>query len=169
MAKNLKYTLKYRRRNQNKTDYNQRLRLLKSGKIRLVVRRSLNNFILQIVKYEEKGDKILTGVSSKELKKLGWKFSTKNIPAAYLTGLLLAKKSKEKEVIADFGLHRLIKGASLYAALKGVVDGGINIPHSDDIFPKEDRLKGEHIKKYKSDKEGIVKNFEEVKEKIMKS
>ena len=35
----------------------------------------------------------------------------------------------------------------MFAALKGMVDGGLEVPHSEDIFPSEERLSGEHIDK----------------------
>ena len=168
MAKSPRYTVRYRRKREIKTDYNLRLKLLKSRSNRLIIRRSIKYFTLQLVKYEVNGDRVLNTVTSKELPKLGWKFSTSNIPAAYLSGLLMAKKSKEKDAIADFGLNRLVKGGALYAALKGAIDGGMKINHSKEIFPKEDRIKGEHIKNYGKNKEDIVKNFEEVKNKILK-
>jgi large subunit ribosomal protein L5e len=36
----------------------------------------------------------------------------------------------------DLGLARATVGNRVFAAVKGAVDGGINIPHSDKIFPK---------------------------------
>ena len=36
----------------------------------------------------------------------------------------------------DLGLARATSGNRVFAALKGAVDGGIHIPHSDKIFPK---------------------------------
>jgi len=44
--------------------------------------------------------------------------------------------------------------------LKGVLDSGINIPHSESILPNDDRIRGKHIS------EEIVKQFEDVKKKI---
>ena len=35
----------------------------------------------------------------------------------------------------DLGLARATKGNRVFAAMKGAIDGGINIPHSDSIFP----------------------------------
>jgi large subunit ribosomal protein L5e len=37
----------------------------------------------------------------------------------------------------DLGLARATKGNRVFAAMKGAIDGGINIPHSDSIFPSE--------------------------------
>lgn len=147
-----KYTkfLPKRRKMEGKTDYNKRLRLLKSDKPRLVIRRSLNNILIQIVSYTPKGDKSMTSVSSKQLEKLGWKAHRGNIPAAYLTGLLCGTKvkGKIKELIPDLGIYRLTKGSTIYAALKGIIDAGIAVPHSEEIFPSEDKIQGKDIEKY---------------------
>jgi hypothetical protein len=45
----------------------------------------------------------------------------------------------------DIGLNPPIKGSRIYAALKGVVDSGLDIPHSPDILPDDSRISGEHI------------------------
>jgi large subunit ribosomal protein L18 len=71
-----------------------------------------------------------------------------------------------KEAVLDIGMQKSIKGCRLFAALKGVVDAGVEVPHSDDILPSEDRLTGKHIDAHL--KNGITKNFEEVKNKILK-
>ena len=93
MSKTIK-KVNYRRKREGKTNYKKRLKLLLSKKPRLVIRRSLNNISLQIIEYQTNGDKIIVGTNSSELKKMGWTANTGNIPAAYLTGLLLAKKAK---------------------------------------------------------------------------
>ena len=62
----------FKRKLQGKTDYRKRLVLLKSGKPRLVVRKSLNNISTQIIAYETAGDKVLVAATSRELLKLGW-------------------------------------------------------------------------------------------------
>ena len=77
---------------------------------------------------------------------------------------LEAALSTVKEVIVDLGLQKSIKGSKLYAALKGVVDAGIMIPHSEEILPGEGRLKGEHIQK---NKDAIIKSFEDIKGKLI--
>lgn len=38
----------------------------------------------------------------------------------------------------DVGLHRTTTGARVFAAMKGAVDGGLNIPHSIKRFPGYD-------------------------------
>ena len=73
MAKNNSYTVPYRRKRKGATSYKTRLRLIQSGKPRLVIRKSLRNIRLQIIEYSSNNDKVLFSASSAELKKLGWK------------------------------------------------------------------------------------------------
>lgn len=140
--------LPYRRRLEGRTNYKKRIALLKSGKLRLVIRRTNKYLILQVVKFEPQGDKVLYSVNSKELLKFGWNISFKNIPAAYLSGLLLGKKIKGKvdSLILDIGVQE--KSDKLFAALKGVVNSGIDIPYDESVFPSEDRINGKHIDAY---------------------
>jgi large subunit ribosomal protein L18 len=161
-------TVPFRRKRDGKTDYKLRLSILKSKQYRFVVRKSLKHIIIQVIKYEAKGDHVLLTVTSSELKKMGWKHSTSNIPSAYLVGLLTGKKAQEKNIkkgILDLGVNINIKGSRLYAALKGLIDSGIEIPASEKIFPSDDRLKGMHIVEYK--KVNIDKDFENMKNKIL--
>lgn len=170
----------YKRKLKGKTDYKKRISLLKSKKLRLVIRKSLKNIWAQIIQFNSNGDKILLSAHSNELKKYGWKLSKRNIPSAYLTGLLVGTKAKQKDIkeaVLDIGFYRSIKGAIIYALLKGAIDAGLNIPHSKEIFPIEDRIKGKHIfdnynknkeKFTKHKPENIQKEFEEVKSKILK-
>ena len=155
----------FRRKREGRTNYKKRLALLKSGKLRLVVRNSLKNVWIQIVEYHDDGDKVLMTVHSRELKKYGWTGYLKNLPAAYLTGLLCGLKAKKQGLnglVLDAGLKRLVKGNITYGALKGVVDSGLDIAHGEGIFPSDERIQGKHIS------DNIVKNFNEVKDKITK-
>ncbi len=141
----------HRRRRDGKTDYRQRLRLLKSGEHRLVVRKSNNGVLCQVVDYNIKGDKVLVASTYKELSKLGWNVASGNLPGAYLTGLLCGKKAVEKGIekaVLDSGLYKSVKGSRLYATLKGAVDAGLEVPHSEDILPDENRISGKHIADY---------------------
>ena len=151
MKRNNIYTVQNRRKRKGKTHYQKRLKLLVSRRLRLVVRKSLRNTIAQVIEFDSKGDKVLVSSDSKELKKLGYKMNTGNVPSAYLTGLILGKKAKKKKIeglILDIGLNKSIKGCQIFACLKGVIDAGIKIPHSEDILPPEDRINGLHISKY---------------------
>jgi len=142
------YTIAYRRKRQAKTDYKTRLKLLTGKGVRIVARRSVKNLWLQVVEYSPAGDKVLMSVHSHELRKLGWKGALNNLPAAYLCGLLLGKKAKAKKITHaafDIGLNVSVKGAVWYAALKGIVDAGVQVPHAKEVLPSEQRIKGEHI------------------------
>ncbi len=167
----------YRRKREGKTNYNRRRKLIGSGELRLIIRRSNKNILLQIAKYEENGDKVLVSSNTRELIKKGWKGARGNMSSAYLAGLLLARKAKKhdvKKAILDIGVHTPTKGSVTYAALKGVVDGGINVPHSEDVVPSNDRIEGKHImlntktKYTKSERENITKHFNDLKNKILK-
>jgi large subunit ribosomal protein L18 len=151
MAKSANYRVQLRRRREGKTDYQARKGMVISGKPRLVTRGSLKNATVQIIKAKSEGDFVLVAASSKELnKQFGWKAPTGNIPAAYLTGLICGLKAKNKgikEAILDAGLVSPTKGARIFAMLSGVVDAGIEVPHSEEKLVKE-RIKGEQVAKY---------------------
>jgi large subunit ribosomal protein L18 len=151
MASGPRYSVKYRRRREGKTDYRSRLALVKSRKPRMVVRKTSTNIIVQFITYAPEGDKVVGTALSRELTTLGWKYSTKSIPAAYLTGYLASKRvaGKVSEAVLDIGLSGPRKGAKIFAALKGALDGGIKIPHGKEIFPSDDRIKGKHIEDYR--------------------
>ncbi|MEW6063182.1 MAG: 50S ribosomal protein L18 [Nanoarchaeota archaeon] len=150
MAKDKKYNVKLKRKRLGLTDYGRRLKLLKSKDYRLVIRKSLSNLVAQIIKFDVNGDEVIVSAHTKELARdFGWKANRGNIPSAYLTGFLLGLKAKEKKinkVIADFGLQD--KGLRLYAALRGVIDAGLDAPHSKDILPRDDFIKGVFISNY---------------------
>ncbi|MHA1171365.1 MAG: 50S ribosomal protein L18 [Candidatus Heimdallarchaeota archaeon] len=161
MKQGPRYHVKPRRRREGKTDYRKRLNLLRSRKIRIVVRKSLNNTQIQFVEYKEEGDNIIASAKSNELSKYNWKFSTSTTPAAYLTGLLAGKRAVDKgisECILDIGRHPPVTGSKLFASLKGVVDAGINCPFSEEKLPNEDRLMGKHLDKDVTPAVNDVKN-----------
>ncbi|MCX6668579.1 MAG: 50S ribosomal protein L18 [Methanothrix sp.] len=168
LATGPRYKVPFRRRREGKTNYHVRYRLILSKKPRVVVRKSNASTTLQLVVAEQVGDKTLLTVNSKDLKNFGYTLGTGNLPAAYLTGLLFGKKMLafgEKEGIADIGLHASTRGNRIYAAIKGVVDAGVNVPHSPEIFPDDERIRGEHIKEYTG--ADIVAQFEQAREKIL--
>jgi len=72
--------------------------------------------------------------------------SLKSIPAGYLTGILMAKKLKKGKFIVDLGMARTLKGSRVFAVVKGLIDGGLDISANEKVFPSEDRLNGEHMK-----------------------
>lgn len=163
MATGPRYRVPFRRRREGRTDYRHRAALLKGGKIRAVVRKSNRHVRVQFVEYRDGADFVLASAVSTELPELGWTGSGKSTPGAYLTGLLAGKRAKEKgleEAVLDIGLRKPTKGAVVFAALKGIVDAGIDVPHSDEMVPSIDRISGKHMK------EGAAALFEGAKGKI---
>lgn len=171
-----------------KTDYVQRLALLKPGMPRLVIRRSLNNMHVQIIVFEA-SDKTVVDVFSKSLRERGWKGHGGNLPAAYLTGYLaglMALKQGIKQANVDIGLQISSKASCLYAAAAGVKDAGIAVSIGKEVLPSMDRIKGKHISDYAGKIKGtdaykkrfssylrnnlapedLTKHFDEVKERI---
>lgn len=148
MAQGPTYRVKFRRRREGKTNYYRRRRLLQSRQIRLVVRKTNKNMIVQFVDARVVGDATEASAISTELSQHGWTAGTGNLPAAYLTGLLAGLRAKArgiKEAILDIGLNTPISGSRVYAALKGVLDAGVLVPHKEDVLPDESRINGEHI------------------------
>ena len=164
------YKMPFRRRREGKTDYKKRLKLLLSGKPRLVVRKSLKYIRAQIVEFDERGDRTLASAISKELKKFGWKFACDNLPSAYLVGLLIGKRALQKgikEAVLDMGLYPSTKGSRIYAVVKGALDAGLKVPVDEEMLPSEDRIKGLHIANYLEKFKDIPEEFEKIKKKLM--
>jgi large subunit ribosomal protein L18 len=171
MATGPRYFVPFRRRREGKTDYYKRMKLLLSEKPRMVVRRTNRQIIIQLVEAEMIGDKTYVVAYSSELEKYGYKGSLGNTPAAYLTGMLFAAKALNggyKEAVLDIGLNRATVGARVFAALKGAVEAGLDVPHGEKILPDDDRVKGAHIAEYAPDRSGdIVENVEQVAKTII--
>lgn len=164
MARGPRYNVPFRRRREGKTDFRKRLRYLKAGMPRLVVRRTLTKTIVQVAEYRPEGDRILAQATSPELAKMGWSASVSSVPAAYLTGLLAAKRATAagvEEAVLDGGIGKPSMGGKVFSALQGAVDGGLYIPHGDNVLPSEERIRGEHLS------EEVPKMFDNVKDKIM--
>ena len=144
-------TVQYRRKREGKTNYNKRRDMLKTSRVRLVVRPTLKNIIVQLVEYQPAGDKIVAGVTSLALDKLGWTVHKGNLPAAYLTGYLLGKRAVKKgitEAVLDTGLIQPVRGSKIYACVKGMRDAGVDVPVDEKVLPSEERVRGEHIAAY---------------------
>jgi large subunit ribosomal protein L18 len=131
----------------------------------LVIRPTNKNLTTQIIKAEPAGDEVIVSAQSSELKGLGWKAACGNLPAAYLTGLLIGTRAKAKGVnnaILDIGLSDR-GGSRIFAAAKGALDGGLTIPIDKKVLPSEDRLHGSHIVSYSkivsSEPEAYKKRF----------
>ncbi len=170
MAEKATHKVPFRRRREKKTDYRKRLASVKSGKPKMVVRKSNKSVLGQVIQYSPKGDKTLVHCSSRELKKLGWNLSLKNIPAAYLTGLMLGVKAKKKNIydaVPDIGMATPVHGSAVFAAVKGAADAGMKVALDKKAAPKEERIKGKHIESYKKEKKAS-EAFENTKKKILK-
>jgi len=169
MAEGPGYCVPFRRRREGKTDYRKRKALILSGKPRLLARCTLKNVVAQIIVAKPHGDEVLVSAHSRELtRKYGWKAPRGSLPAAYLTGLLCGLKAKAKEIdeaILDMGLYSPSKGAKAFAVLKGVLDAGVNVPHSEEKLPDEKRIEGQHIALYA---ESLASNTAEYQAKFSK-
>lgn len=143
-------TVPFARKRKGKTDYRARLIMLASP-ARVVVRKSGKNVVAQAIVSEEGKDKIVASAHSRELLKMGWQFSRKNIPASYLVGLLIGKKAQKaglKKAVLDIGLFRSVKGSRLYAVAKGAIDAGLEMPADNGVMPTQDRIEGKHITEF---------------------
>jgi len=168
-----RYQVKFKRRRQGKTNYHKRRKMLRrdkckyeTPKYRMVVRKTNTKIIAQIIYATLTGDRVVSHADSGELPRYGVKLGLTNYPAAYCTGLLLARRTlkvfemeemfegmtevtgeyheNEPEdddgrnpftAYLDVGLTRTTTGNNVFGCLKGAVDGGLNIPHSERRFP----------------------------------
>ena len=150
MARKATYRVKFRRRREGKTNYAKRLKLLKSRKPRFVVRTTNRYVIVQVIETQNGKDRTISHANSKELWKIGFP-GKRNTPSAYLTALKCAKEAIEKgvkEAILDIGLATPVHKGVVFAALKGALDAGLDIPFSEEAIPTEDRISGKHIEDY---------------------
>lgn len=151
----------------------------KTPKFRFVVRFSNKDIICQIFWSDLTHDDCLASAYSHELQNYGVKLGLTNYAAAYCTGLLLARRVNKKlglanmyegntedlgeyyEVeaeegrnpfccILDVGLKPTTTGSRMFGAVKGLCDGGVDVPHGDRRFP---RPKGGDGKDYEPDAE----------------
>lgn len=143
---------------QDKNKYN-------TPKYRLIVRLSNRDVTCQVAYSRIEGDRVVCAAYSHELPKYGIKVGLTNYAASYCTGLLVARRILQKlgldtlysgctevtgdeynveplddgpgafRCFLDVGLARTTTGARVFGAMKGAVDGGLNIPHSVKRFP----------------------------------
>jgi len=170
-----------RRRREVRTDYHQRLRLLKSGKPRLVARKSNKHTTAQLITPGPQGDETLASAHSSHLAEYGWDAPTSNISAAYLTGLLAGKRAVDaglEEAVLDIGLNTATPGNKVFAVQEGAIDAGLEIPHNDSVLADWSRTRGEHIADYAEqldeplysgefDATDLPEHFDEVREAIL--
>jgi large subunit ribosomal protein L18 len=141
------HTLK--RIRQRKTNYRKRSGILIGRRPFIITKISGQNISAQALKPTLTGDIVIASAHSRELIRHGWKGSMNSMPACYLTGLLLGKKSIQKgatNAVLYTGNNPFT--TKVAACLKGIVDSGINIPVSKDSLPGDDRVSGEHIANY---------------------
>lgn len=149
-------------------------------KYRLVVRFSNKDITAQIVYASIAGDVVVSAAYAHELPSFGLKVGLTNYSAAYTVGLLLARRVLTKFGLADTykgseapdgtdynveevedgprpfyclldtGLKRTSTGSKVFATLKGALDGGLDIPHSDKRFVGfgDKKLDAEILRKY---------------------
>ncbi|KAH8490343.1 hypothetical protein Peur_065879 [Populus x canadensis] len=150
------YRARIRLINQDKNKYN-------TPKYRFVVRFSNKDIVAQITSASITGDTVLASAYAHELPRYGLEVGLTNYAAAYCTGLLLARRllkmlemDEEYEgnveatgedfsvepadtrrpfrALLDVGLVRTTTGNRVFGALKGALDGGLDIPHSEKRF-----------------------------------
>jgi large subunit ribosomal protein L18 len=184
----LTYVQTLKRIRSDKTNYRKRAALLIGRHSFVTVKVSDQNVAAQVLKPTPTGDIVIASAHSRELAKQDWKGAFNNLPACYLTGLLMGKKTLEKGVknaVLYIGKDHFTSRVA--ACLKGIVDSGVTMPVSEESLPPEERITGRHIAKYastlKEDQEeynsrfsAILKNglkpedypthFEEVRSKI---
>ncbi|MFQ3293247.1 MAG: large subunit ribosomal protein L18 [Halobacteriales archaeon] len=151
MATGPRYTVPMRRRREVRTDYHQRLRLLKSGKPRLVARKSNKHVTAQLVITGPDGDETVASADSSDLAEYDWEAPTGNLPAAYLTGILAGKRALDAgvdEAVLDIGLNTATPGSKVFAVQEGAIDAGLDVPHNDSVLADWSRTRGEHIAAY---------------------
>ena len=140
------YSKILRRLREEKTNYKKRATMLMGKRDFITVHISNENTQVQILKPEMTGDKVIASAHSRYLLEKGWKGSRKNVPAAYLTGYLAGKKALgkgAKDAILYTGTKRYTQ--RMAAALKGIIDAGLEVPADSETFPADDRLNGNHL------------------------
>ena len=141
------YSKILRRLREEKTNYRRRRAMLMGKKDFITVKISNENMLVQIHAPELAGDKVIASAHSRFLLKNGWKGSRKSVSASYLTGYFAGKKAMGKGVKDAI----LYSGTDSYtqrmaAALKGVIDAGMQIPANSETFPSDERINGQHLK-----------------------
>jgi len=151
MATGPRHSVPMRRRREVRTDYHQRLRLLKSGKPRLVARTSNKHVRAQLITLGPHGDITHVAATSEELDDYGWEAPTGNVPSAYLTGFLLGSRAVAEghdEAVLDIGLNTATPGNKVFSVQEGAIDAGLDIPHNESVLAEWSRNRGEHIADY---------------------
>ncbi|MDD5339881.1 MAG: 50S ribosomal protein L18 [Candidatus ainarchaeum sp.] len=133
------FRVPFRRRREGKTNFAKRLALVKSGKPRMVVRRSNAGIVVQFIEFDPKGDRTLLTVNGRHLAKQCQWDSKRNVWTAYLAGLMagrLAHKKGVTDFVLDIGMYTPSKGSILFAALKGAADAGLKASFDKEKVPE---------------------------------
>lgn len=140
------YSKILRRLREEKTNYKKRGTMLMGKRDFITVNITNENTQVQILKPNMTGDTVVSSAHSRYLLEKGWKGSRKSVPAAYLTGYLAGKKALVKganDAILYTGTRKYTQ--RMAAALKGVIDAGVQVPANDDTFPSDERINGDHL------------------------
>ena len=140
------YSKILRRLREEKTNYKKRGTMLMGKRDFITVNITNENTQVQVLKPGMTGDRIISSAHSRYLLDKGWKGSRKSVPAAYLTGYLAGKKALgqgAKDAILYTGTRKYTQ--RMAAALKGVIDAGVEVPANEETFPSDDRINGEHL------------------------
>ncbi|XP_047956741.1 60S ribosomal protein L5-like [Salvia hispanica] len=150
------YRARIRMINQDKNKYN-------TPKFRFVVRFTNKDIIAQICSASIAGDHVLASAYAHELPGYGLEVGLTNYAAAYCAGLLLGRRVLKKleldqeyegnveatgedysvepadsrrpfRALLDVGLLKTTTGNRVFGALKGALDAGVDIPHSEKRF-----------------------------------
>jgi large subunit ribosomal protein L18 len=145
----LTYVHTLKRIRDDKTNYRKRAAILIGRRSFVTVKVSDQNVAAQVLKPTPTGDIVIASAHSRELAKQGWKGGLNNLPACYLTGMLAAKKALGKGVnsaVLYIGKDHFTSRVA--ACMKGMVDGGVNMPMSEESLPGQERISGQHIADY---------------------
>ena len=140
------YSKILQRLREEKTNYRKRGTMLMGKRDFITVNITNENTQVQILTPGMTGDKVVASAHSRYLLEKGWKGSRKSVPAAYLTGYLAGKKAigkGAKGAILYTGTRRFTQ--RMAAALKGIIDAGLEVPADPETFPAEERINGEHL------------------------
>ena len=140
------YSKILRRLREEKTNYKKRGTMLMGKSDFITVNITNENTQVQILTPGMTGDKVVASAHSRYLLQKGWKGSRKSVSAAYLTGYLAGKKAigkGAKGAIMYTGTRRFTQ--RMAAALKGIIDAGLEVPADPETFPADERINGEHL------------------------
>ena len=114
------YSKILRRLREEKTNYKKRGTMLMGKRDFITVNITNENTQVQILKPGMTGDKVIASAHSR-----------------YLLG------QGAKDAILYTGTRKYTQ--RMAAALKGVIDAGLEVPADEETFPSEDRINGEHL------------------------